>query len=227
MDVPTIEIDPIEPDVEATGLLQRCRLLTVSAGTTNQTWSIDDYLIPQANVIFTGKVRGCGHSTRTEEAKMYGMVCAAKIPKEMDSDRKTEGDNVVSTLRKGSLTPNLGDTGTRGWSMGSHNYASTISSLKRRIPLKKFRSQSYASETYQLSRSSLIVDETIDIDGGTKNLKECRLLSTLHHPNIVQFFGVCWVPKSTSTADNTPVILEELMLLTLTEVLTSFQQSKP
>ena len=222
MDVANIEINPTEPDVEATGLLQRCRLLTVSAGTTNQTWSIDDYLIPQANVIFTGKVRGCGHSTRTEEAEVYGMVCAAKIPKEMDSDRKTEGDDVGSTSRKESLTFSLGKT--RGWSVGSHNYTAKVSSLGRRILPEVFRSQ--ACEAYQLSRSSLL-DETIDIDGGTKNLKECRLLSTLHHPNIVQFFGVCWAPKSTSTADNTPVILEELMLLTLTEVLTSFQQSKP
>lgn len=220
MDVPIIEVDPSVPDLEATGLLQRCRLLTVSAGTTGQTWSIDNYLIPKTDVTFTGRDRGRGLSTRTEEAEMYGIVCAAKIP--MDSDRTTEDDNEEIAVRKSSLTPKID---ARGWSIGNHTYATNVSSLRRKVPLKKFRSQSYASETNQLFRHSLSI-EKVDIDGGTKNLKECRLLSTLHHPNIVQFLGVCWIPKSTSTVESVPVILEELMLLTLTEVLTSFQKSK-
>ena len=45
-------------------------------------------------------------------------------------------------------------------------------------------------------------------------VKECRLMTTLHHPNIVQFLGICLLPRS-----QLPALVMERLLTSLHELL--------
>ncbi len=212
-------------DSEAAGLLQRCRLLTHSAGTTNKTWSMDDYLISHADIKFSSQVVGTGCSTRVEEAELFGILCAVKLPhtpcKEIESN--PEGKET------GPLSLNLNTTPTklkpedRGWSLSNHQTSEL--NMRAKIPLRKIRSLSVEpteNSLYHTTRLSGVAN----LDGFSKILKECRMLSTLHHPNVVQFYGVSWLEEQNEEMGKTAIIVEELMLLTLREVATSFRESK-
>ena len=214
---------------DAAGLLQRCRLLTLSAGTTNQTWSINDYLIQFSDVRFTNRTIGHGISTRVEEAELYGMLCAVKMPHKPesnaipDSDIFPENEGPQSLGSASENHPKL-DPDFRGWSLSAYK---SESKLKKKLPLRKVRSHSIEpgveSTPASLTHTSRLGGSAI-LDGFSKIFKECRMLSTLHHPNIVQFYGVCWLEGDET--QKTPAIIEELMLLSLREVVTSFRESE-
>ena len=45
-----------------------------------------------------------------------------------------------------------------------------------------------------------------------KYLEECELLSSLRHPNIVQFLGVCYLEAESTSMENLPVLVMEMLL---------------
>ena len=216
---------------QAAGLLQRCRLLTQSAGTTNQTWSITDYLIRFSDVRLTNRTIGHGISTRVEEAELYGMLCAVKMPHKQESIDSPDSDTCPENEGPQSLGSAIGnlkapkiDPEFRGWSLSAYK---SESKLKKKLPLRKIRSHSIEPNAESTSTSLTHTSRlggSADLDGFSKILKECRMLSTLHHPNIVQFFGVCWLEGDKT--QKTPALIEELMFLSLREVVTSFKQSE-
>ncbi len=213
-------------DSEAAGLLQRCRLLTHSAGITDKTWAMDDYLIAQSDIKFSNNVIGYGPSTKIEEAELFGVLCAVKMPHTPSSNADTDSD--VGDLGPSSLNleisskPKLDD---RGWSVS--NPQRSLTEVKMNIPLRKCRSHSFdptpSPSSNPLSLTTRL-SGAVSLDGFSKILKECRILSTLRHPNIVQFYGVCWLEEGEAT--KVAIVIEELMLLTLREVATSFKDSE-
>lgn len=207
----------------AAGLLQRCRLLTHSAGTTNKTWSIDDYIITASDITFTKRVIGCGSLTKVEEAELFGIPCAVKMA--CSPEASFPDPSPVGGPRSLGQPPKEKPE-VRNWSLSNHQRSEA--NVKQRFSFRKFRSHSFeptdASTETPLSHTSRLSD-LVDLDGFKKIMKECRMLSTLHHPNIVQFYGVCWLEQGTE-AQKVAIIIEELMLITLKEVSTSFRESK-
>ena len=53
-----------------------------------------------------------------------------------------------------------------------------------------------------------------DRESATQFLRECKLMSTIHHPNIVQFLGVCY-----SSDSRVPALVMERMLTNLHSLL--------
>ena len=49
----------------------------------------------------------------------------------------------------------------------------------------------------------LHTEEATDLT--TKFVQECKLMSTLHHPHIIQFLGICYLPS----AANIPTLVME------------------
>ncbi len=212
-------------DSEVAGLLQRCRLLTHSAGTTNKTWSMDDYLIPHSDIKFNNRVIGRSCYTQVEEAELFGIVCAVKMPCNPCDDKesttqKTEKSGPQSLTTQMTTNQKSED---RGWSVSNHQSTATTNRIK--LQLRKIRSYSIEQDRGNSLIHTARLSGHVNLDGFSKIIKECQILSTLHHPNIVQFYGVCWLEPREDMC-KTAIIVEELMLLTLSEVATSFRESE-
>ena len=68
--------------------------------------------------------------------------------------------------------------------------------------------------------SALVEPENEDVDQiKSKFVRECKVMSTLRHPNIVQFLGICFLPNSSDL----PVLLMEYMTTNLNSLLETYK----